>query len=65
MELKPKWQYKYKGRKMDFVGKGIKAVKVKDKDIAFNKLERKIQNQLSKMGFYRGRAAVKKTVKNI
>ena len=32
----------YRGRETDLVGKEIKAVKVKDKNTAFNKLEKKI-----------------------
>jgi len=40
--LKPKRKYIYRGRETDPVGRGVEAVKTKDRDTASSKLEEKI-----------------------
>jgi len=40
--LKPKRKYIYRGRETDLVGRGVKAAKIKDRDAASSKLEKKI-----------------------
>jgi len=40
--LKPKRKYIYRGRETDPVGRGVEAVKIKDRDTASSKLEEKI-----------------------
>jgi len=42
MGLKPKRKYIYRGRETDPVGRGVEAVKIKDRDAASSKLEEKI-----------------------
>ena len=50
---------------MDLVSRGVKAVKVKNKDAAPNKLEKEIRGQLAKIEIYKSWAAIKRTIKNI
>ena len=50
---------------MDLVGRGVKAVKVKDRNTAPSKLEKEIRGQLAKIGTYKSKAAIKRTAKNI
>jgi len=40
--LKPKRKYIYRGRETDPVGRGVEAAKIKDRDAASSKLEKKI-----------------------
>jgi len=40
--LKPKRKYIYRGRETDLVDRGVEAVKIKDRDAAYSKLEEKI-----------------------
>jgi len=42
MGSKPKWKYIYRGRETDLVGRGVKAAKIKDRDAASSKLEKKM-----------------------
>jgi len=42
MGLKPKRKYIYRGRETDLVGRGVEAVKIKDRDAASSKLEEKM-----------------------
>jgi len=39
---KPKRKYMYRGRETDPVGRGMEAVKIKDRDAASSKLEEKM-----------------------
>ena len=65
MELKFKFIYIHKGREMDLVSRGVKAVKVKNKNAASSKLEKEMEGQLTKIGTYKSRATIKRTIKNI
>jgi len=42
--LKPKRKYIYRGRETDPVGRGVEAVKIKDRDAASSKLEEKMRS---------------------
>ena len=55
----------YKERETDLVGKEIKAVEIKNKNITLNKLKKEIGGQLTKIKIYKSRAAIRRTTKNI
>ena len=46
----------YKRKKIDLIGRGVKAAEIKDRDTAPSKLKEEIRSQLTKIEIYKSRA---------